>query len=133
MEATGGKNASFYFHASLLLLLKNWRVQGYAMLSLNLLSFSLGASVPTNENGSGSNESGISQQDGFDNNIPMSSRGEPKGPPQACLFVASLSPDTQEDTLHDHFSQYGEVLKIKLMKDRSSRPYAFVQFLVRLL
>ena len=61
---------------------------------------------------------------------PLSSRGEPKGPPQACLFVASLSPTTSEETLHEYFSQFGEVLKVKLMKDRSSRPYAFVQFSV---
>lgn len=54
--------------------------------------------------------------------------GEPKGPPQACLFVASLSPDTSEDALHELFATHGEVLKIKLMKDRSSRPYAFVQY-----
>eukprot|EP00026_Physarum_polycephalum_P004277 Phypoly_transcript_04294.p1 GENE.Phypoly_transcript_04294~~Phypoly_transcript_04294.p1 ORF type:complete len:546 (+),score=93.93 Phypoly_transcript_04294:324-1961(+) len=55
--------------------------------------------------------------------------GEPKGPPQACLFVANLpSPEVGEDRIREHFSQFGEVLKVKLIKDRSSRPYAFVQF-----
>ncbi|KAL6045493.1 Meiotic activator RIM4, partial [Balamuthia mandrillaris] len=58
----------------------------------------------------------------------FSSRGEPKGPPQACLFVASLSSQATEEVLHQHFSQYGEVLKIKIMRDPASRPYAFVQF-----
>jgi len=83
-------------------------------------------------------QTATSQQNGNSNNTkqdkdattqtPLSSRGEPKGPPQACLFVASLSPDTTEETLHDYFSRFGQVLKIKLMKDRSSRPYAFIQF-----
>jgi len=51
-----------------------------------------------------------------------------KGPPQACLFIASLSPDTAEEALKAFFSNYGEVLKVKLLKDRSMRPYAFVQY-----
>jgi hypothetical protein len=62
---------------------------------------------------------------------PVSSHGEPKGPPQACLFVASLSPDTTEEVIREFFSRHGTVLKAKVLKDRSSRPYAFVQFLVR--
>jgi RNA recognition motif-containing protein len=53
-----------------------------------------------------------------------------KGPPNACLFVASLSPETTEETLKELFNQHGELLKIKLLKDRSSRPYAFVQYKV---
>ena len=60
-----------------------------------------------------------------------SSLGEPKGPPQACLFVANIpGPEVAEERVKDHFSQFGEVLKLKLVKDRSSRPYAFVQFSV---
>jgi RNA recognition motif-containing protein len=51
-----------------------------------------------------------------------------KGPPQACLFVASLSPSTTEDSIRTLFSQHGEVIRVKLLKDRSSRPYSFVQF-----
>jgi RNA recognition motif-containing protein len=39
-----------------------------------------------------------------------------------------LSPETSEETLKSFFSQCGEVLKVKVLKDRSSRPYAFVQF-----
>lgn len=61
--------------------------------------------------------------------IPTTSNGEPKGPPQACLFVANLQPpEVGEERIREHFSQFGEVLKVKLIKDRSSRPYAFVQF-----
>eukprot|EP00029_Vermamoeba_vermiformis_P011877 TRINITY_DN6684_c0_g1_i1.p1 TRINITY_DN6684_c0_g1~~TRINITY_DN6684_c0_g1_i1.p1 ORF type:complete len:541 (-),score=88.99 TRINITY_DN6684_c0_g1_i1:345-1967(-) len=70
-------------------------------------------------------DSGDVEQDG---NVPLSSKGEPKGPPQACLFVASLAPETDEDKLKDQFAVFGQVLKVKLLKDKSSRPYAFVQF-----
>lgn len=52
----------------------------------------------------------------------------PRGPANACLFAASLSPETTENSLYQYFSEYGKVLKVKLLKDRSSRPYAFVQF-----
>jgi RNA recognition motif-containing protein len=51
-----------------------------------------------------------------------------KGPPQACLFVASISPSTTEESLQQFFSSYGEVVKTKILKDRSSKPYAFVQY-----
>jgi RNA recognition motif-containing protein len=61
--------------------------------------------------------------------VPTTSNGEPKGPPQACLFVANLQPpEVGEERIREHFGQFGEVLKVKLIKDRSSRPYAFVQF-----
>jgi hypothetical protein len=66
-----------------------------------------------------------------ENEVPVSSRGEPKGPPSACLFVASLAPETAEAALHTYFVQYGPILKVKLLKDKASRPYAFVQFMVR--
>jgi len=51
-----------------------------------------------------------------------------KGPPQACLFVASLSPITTEESLQQFFLPYGEIVKTKILKDRALRPYAFVQF-----
>jgi RNA recognition motif-containing protein len=60
--------------------------------------------------------------------LSLSSKGEPKGPPQACLFVASLGPETDEEKLKQYFAQFGQVLKVKVLRDRSSRPYAFVQF-----
>lgn len=54
-----------------------------------------------------------------------------KGPPQACLFVGSISPETTEAQLISHFSQFGTVLKVKLLKDKvNSKPYAFVQYSV---
>jgi RNA recognition motif-containing protein len=56
---------------------------------------------------------------------------EPKGPPQACIFVASIGTDTSEEKLSEYFSSFGTVLKVKLLKDKAMRPYAFVQFLVR--
>jgi len=60
--------------------------------------------------------------------IETTNEMEPKGPPKACLFVASLSEDTTESDLQGLFGKYGEILKIKLLKDHVSRPYAFVQF-----
>lgn len=54
-----------------------------------------------------------------------------RGPPQACIFVASIGTDTTEEKLRGHFSSFGPVLKVKLMKDKAMRPYAFVQFEVR--
>jgi len=58
------------------------------------------------------------------------SGSDTKGPPQACLFVASLSNETTEESLRAFFAQSGaeSPLKIKILKDRSARPYAFVQF-----
>ena len=56
-----------------------------------------------------------------------------RGSPQACLFVAHLAHETSEDALDTHFAPYGEILSIKILKDRASRPYAFVQFLVRII
>lgn len=54
-----------------------------------------------------------------------------RGPPQACIFVASIATTSTEEKLQEHFSRFGQVLKVKLMKDKAMRPYAFVQFLVR--
>jgi len=57
-------------------------------------------------------DSGDVEQDG---NVPLSSKGEPKGPPQACLFVASLAPETDEDILKDQFASFGQVCIIIAM------------------
>lgn len=54
-----------------------------------------------------------------------------RGPPQACIFVASIATTSTEEKLQEHFSKFGQVLKVKLMKDKAMRPYAFVQFMVR--
>ncbi len=45
------------------------------------------------------------------------------------LFVGNLSFQTTEDSLHDAFSQFGEVLDLKIMTDRDtgrSRGFGFV-------
>ena len=54
---------------------------------------------------------------------------EPRGPPKACIFIARLSPATTEEDLQNLFSEFGSILKIKLLRDsKSSRAYAFVQY-----
>merc|ERR1712232_1253850 len=44
------------------------------------------------------------------------------------LICCKSSEDTTESDLQGLFGKYGEILKIKLLKDHVSRPYAFVQF-----
>jgi len=51
-----------------------------------------------------------------------------KGPPQACIFVASLTAETTEEKIRSFFTYFGTVLKVRLLRDRSLKPYAFVQF-----
>eukprot|EP01116_Phalansterium_solitarium_P021861 TRINITY_DN6994_c0_g1_i1.p1 TRINITY_DN6994_c0_g1~~TRINITY_DN6994_c0_g1_i1.p1 ORF type:complete len:430 (+),score=98.44 TRINITY_DN6994_c0_g1_i1:38-1327(+) len=51
-----------------------------------------------------------------------------RGPPLACIFVANIGNDTTEDAVRNIFAQYGDILKMRLLKDRSSRPYAFIQY-----
>ncbi|KAI9298512.1 hypothetical protein K502DRAFT_345950 [Neoconidiobolus thromboides FSU 785] len=52
--------------------------------------------------------------------------------PEACLFVASLVSSKTENELHKsvtaHFSHWGELLNVKVLKDNMNRPYSFVQF-----
>ncbi|KAJ3069663.1 hypothetical protein HDU98_007280 [Podochytrium sp. JEL0797] len=52
--------------------------------------------------------------------------------PEACLFIASLSssvsPHQLNNTLTHHFSQWGPLTNVKVLKDWLARPYAFVQF-----
>ncbi|KAI8837954.1 hypothetical protein BJ741DRAFT_577143 [Chytriomyces cf. hyalinus JEL632] len=56
----------------------------------------------------------------------------PSKMPQACVFVANLVSSKNEDELFQsvsaHFSKWGEISEIKLDRDVSNRPYAFVQF-----
>ena len=63
-------------------------------------------------------DSGDVEQDG---NVPLSSKGEPKGPPQACLFVASLAPETDEDKLKDQFAAFGQVCIFMIIIERFDR------------
>lgn len=53
---------------------------------------------------------------------------EERGPPLACIFVANIGNDTTEDAIRNVFVQYGDILKMRLLKDRSARPYAFIQY-----
>ncbi|KAJ3122819.1 WD repeat-containing protein 75 [Physocladia obscura] len=52
--------------------------------------------------------------------------------PEACLFIASLSTSISDKTLQEslvhHFSQWGQITNIKVLKDWLARPYAFVQY-----
>eukprot|EP01104_Vermistella_antarctica_P015450 TRINITY_DN508_c0_g4_i3.p1 TRINITY_DN508_c0_g4~~TRINITY_DN508_c0_g4_i3.p1 ORF type:complete len:857 (-),score=247.66 TRINITY_DN508_c0_g4_i3:70-2529(-) len=52
----------------------------------------------------------------------------PKGPPKACLFIASVGVEADEQSLLSIFGKYGTILSLKLLKDRTARPYAFVQY-----
>jgi len=48
---------------------------------------------------------------------------------KACLFVAQIARDADEESLREHFAPYGEVLSVKILRDRTpNRPYAFVQY-----
>ncbi|EGV63737.1 hypothetical protein PSN45_004197 [Yamadazyma tenuis] len=61
-------------------------------------------------------------------NEPSSVRGKPS----ACVFVASLCSTKSDDVLgaavSNHFSKYGQVTNIKVLRDVRNRPYAFVQY-----
>uniref|UniRef100_A0A7S4HI81 RRM domain-containing protein n=1 Tax=Vannella robusta TaxID=1487602 RepID=A0A7S4HI81_9EUKA len=71
----------------------------------------------------------MQQDDHFDSNeTTLDADNDIKGPPKACLFVASLTNFTSKEELSQLFGVYGEILKIKLLKDHVSRPYAFIQF-----
>ena len=54
------------------------------------------------------------------------------GETHAELFVKSLSFDTDEASLNNHFSQFGEIIKVKLiMRDGRSKGIGFVEFAKR--
>ncbi|KAI8991272.1 hypothetical protein BDF20DRAFT_997187 [Mycotypha africana] len=52
--------------------------------------------------------------------------------PAACIFVASLNKDIEDDELQQavyaHFQRWGDLLGVKVFKDWLGRPYAFVQY-----
>lgn len=55
-----------------------------------------------------------------------------KSKPSACVFVASLL-HTKTDVelckaVTDHFDQFGNIINVKVLRDYSGRPYAFVQY-----
>lgn len=55
-----------------------------------------------------------------------------KGKPAACVFVASLCASMTDDDLGvavtTHFRQWGDLVAVKVLRDTSNRPYAFVQY-----
>ena len=54
-----------------------------------------------------------------------------KGDPQLTLFVARLSPKTDEETLYNAFRQFGKIRQHRLVRDivtGSSKCYGFVEF-----
>ncbi|KAL1922791.1 uncharacterized protein VTP21DRAFT_9167 [Calcarisporiella thermophila] len=59
-----------------------------------------------------------------------------RGAPAGCLFVARYpclssvkSDDQLQKSVWDHFSAWGKLLNVKVIKDSLNRPYSFVQFL----
>ncbi|KAK6465248.1 hypothetical protein DFJ63DRAFT_15550 [Scheffersomyces coipomensis] len=55
-----------------------------------------------------------------------------RGRPSACVFVASLCSGVSDDDLcisvTNHFKQWGKLSTVKVLRDTSNRPYAFVQY-----
>lgn len=55
-----------------------------------------------------------------------------KRKPSSCVFVASLRASLSDDALcrsvTAHFLPYGALLSVKVLRDSSNRPYAFVQY-----
>lgn len=55
-----------------------------------------------------------------------------RGRPSACVFVASLCSTMSDDDLcisvTDHFKTWGDLSTVKVLRDTSNRPYAFVQY-----
>ena len=52
--------------------------------------------------------------------------------PSSCVFVASLKATDSDDNLcrsvTNHFSQFGPLVSVKVLRDPANRPYAFVQY-----
>ncbi|AOA61631.1 Putative RNA-binding protein regulating sporulation genes [Komagataella phaffii CBS 7435] len=63
-----------------------------------------------------------------DKKLPSNFRGRPS----ACVFVASLAAEKSDDHLcisvTKHFEQWGKLAIVKVLRDTSNRPYAFVQY-----
>lgn len=54
-----------------------------------------------------------------------------KGDPHCTIFVARLSPNTDEEMLESAFSEYGEIKNLRLVRDivtGHSRCYAFIEY-----
>ncbi|EJS43512.1 rim4p [Saccharomyces arboricola H-6] len=57
---------------------------------------------------------------------------ESRGRPSSCIFVASLSAALSDDELclsvTENFRRYGDLARVKVLRDNANRPYAFVQY-----
>ncbi|SJM84468.1 related to Meiotic activator RIM4 [Zygosaccharomyces bailii] len=55
-----------------------------------------------------------------------------RGRPSSCVFVASLAAALSDDELcisvTQSFKQYGQLARVKVLRDPANRPYAFVQY-----
>ncbi|CCE63522.1 hypothetical protein TPHA_0F00350 [Tetrapisispora phaffii CBS 4417] len=55
-----------------------------------------------------------------------------RGRPSSCIFVASLAATLTDDELcisvTENFKKFGELARVKVLRDPSNRPYAFVQY-----
>ncbi|CAG2120269.1 unnamed protein product, partial [Medioppia subpectinata] len=54
-----------------------------------------------------------------------------KSDPKKTLFVSRLDFNTTEETIHKHFSKYGSIVSLRLVRDivtGLSKGYAFVEF-----
>ncbi|GBG75232.1 hypothetical protein CBR_g19868 [Chara braunii] len=66
----------------------------------------------------------------FDSDDPAKNRSA-EGDPYCTIFVGRLSPHTTEKTLHEVFSRYGRIRRVRLIRDivtGASRRYAFIEF-----
>lgn len=84
------------------------------------LSSSTTSTIPGNESNSDTQSSG------------STSYSSVRGKPSACVFVASLCASKNDDDLcisvTNHFKQFGQLSSVKVLRDTSNRPYAFVQY-----
>lgn len=59
-------------------------------------------------------------------------RGEFRDRPSSCVFAASLDASLSDDELcisvTESFKKYGELARVKVLRDHANRPYAFVQY-----
>ncbi|CAI4063731.1 hypothetical protein N7582_002487 [Saccharomyces uvarum] len=57
---------------------------------------------------------------------------ESRGRPSSCIFVASLAAALSDDELclsvTENFKKYGDLARVKVLRDNANRPYAFVQY-----
>lgn len=112
---------------------------------LIISSNKIAADADTSEESlSGENNDGVSVGEASDNDEDKENcdpnhedstlTNEPivRGRPSSCVFVASLCSNKSDDELcvsvTAHFAQWGKLATVKVLRDPSNRPYAFVQY-----